>query len=81
MLVDRETMNILRILPPSLKIRIEDPIAQHIMKLLVEILVLGEVGEVFLQNVLEDLWIATHDGVEVSPPWTPEHMYPSIDSQ
>ena len=74
-------MNILRLLAPSLDICIEDPIAQHIMKLIVEVLALGKVGEFFLQNVLEDLWITTHGGIEVALPWTPEHMYPSIDSQ
>ena len=66
-LVGKETRNILRLLPPSLELSIEDPIAQQIMKLLVEIMALGKVGEVFLQKALEDLRIATHNDVEVSP--------------
>ena len=81
MLVTKEMRNILRLIHPSLKIRIEYPITQHIMKLLIEILSLGKVGEFFLQNVLEDLRITTHGGVEVALPWTPEHMYPFVVSQ
>ena len=81
MLVAKEMRNLSRLLRASLKIRIEDPLTIHIMKLLVEILSLGKVGEFFLQNVLEDLWITTHGGIKVALPWTPEHMYPFIVSQ
>jgi len=51
------------------------------VKLLIEILAFGEVGEVDLQNVFDDLWITAHDDVGVAQSWALEIMRASTVSQ